>query len=45
MDVYAKKLSELKNKLVCYSKLAVDMVNDSIREFVLETDGLTFLNK
>ena len=35
--------SELKYKLVCSFKLAVDMVRGGIREFVYDADRSTFL--
>ena len=41
MDVYAEKLSRLKDKLICSFKLVADM----IRELVYDVDGLTFLKR
>ena len=45
MDVYTRKLSKLEDKLVCCFKLAADMINGGIREFVEYTDGKAFLKE
>ena len=38
-DVDIKKLSGLKNELVCRFKLAADMIGGGIKEFVNDVDG------
>ena len=44
-DVDTGGLSELKYKLICCFKLAADMVESGIREFVNDTDGQAFLER
>jgi hypothetical protein len=42
-DVDTGRLWELKYKLICHLKLAVDMVGGGIREFVNDADRPAFL--
>jgi hypothetical protein len=44
-DVNFRRLSQLKYKLVFHFKLATDMVEDDIREFVCDMDRPAFLEK
>ena len=45
MDVYARRLSGLKDKLLCSFKLAMDMVEAGVREFVYDSDGPALLKQ
>jgi hypothetical protein len=44
-DVYARRLSGLKYKLVSCYQLSADMVGNGIRKFVYDTDRPAFLKK
>ena len=44
-NVNSGRLSGLKCKLVCHFKLAADMVEDDIRQFVYSADGSAFLKR
>ena len=45
LDVDTGRLVGLKNMLVCYFELAVDLIGDDIREFVIDMDGPAFLER
>ena len=42
LNVYTRRLTGFKYKLICRFKLAADMVRGGIREFVNDTDGPAF---
>ena len=44
-DVNAGRLLGMKYELVCYFKLAVDMVEGGVREFANDADGQAFLER
>ena len=44
-NIETRRLSGLKNKLVCHFELAADMVGAGIREFVNDVDGPAFLER
>ena len=44
-DVDTRRLSGLKYSLICYFKLAADMVGGGIREFVNDMDVPAFLER
>ena len=45
MDVYARKLSGLEDKLACHFKLVTNMVRDGIKESMYDADGQTFFKR
>ena len=45
LDVFARRISGLKDKLVCHFKLAVDIIGNGVTEFVYDVDGPKSLSK
>ena len=43
MDVYARRLSELEDKLICSFRLAANVIGSGIQKFINDMDGPTFL--
>jgi hypothetical protein len=43
VDVYVRRLSVLKDKLIYHFKLVMDIVGNSVKQFVYDTDGPTVL--